>query len=74
MTPDEIQEEKRYRTQERLGILTQGAPATAAELEMAVRETDAFIQDLDRQELLERIVVGARAAKRDRELERRFGK
>lgn len=74
MTPDEINVEKRYRTQERLGILTQGAPATAAELEMAVRETDAFIEDLERQELLERAFTTARTTKRDRQLERRFGK
>jgi hypothetical protein len=75
MTAAEIQIERRYRATERLGILTQGERnASATELEIAAREGCAFELDLERQELLERVVVTARVAQRDRSLERRFKK
>ena len=75
MTTAEIQEEKRYRATERLGILTQGErPGNSSELEIATREGLSFELDLERQELLERVVLTARIADRDRHLKRRFGK
>ena len=75
MTPSEIQTEIEYRRIERLGILLDGRrEPTGVELVLARHEASAFVQDLERQDLLERVVVTARAAKRDRQLERRFSK
>ena len=75
MTPSEIQTEIEYRRIERLGILLDGRrEPTGVELVLARHEASAFVQDLERQDLLERVVVTARSHARDRSIERRFGK
>lgn len=75
MTAAEIQVELEYRRQERLGILLDGRrDPTPVELVLARHEASSFIQDLERQDLIERMVVTSRTAQRDRELKRRFGK
>ena len=75
MTAAEKQTERNYRISERIGIMRDdNLDPTPQQLRNARNEADAFIADLERQELLERVVVTARTARRDRQLERRFGK
>lgn len=75
MTAIEKQIERDYRISERIGIIRDDAlDPTPQQLRLAREETDAFMQDLERQELLERVVVTARTAQRARQLERRFKK
>ena len=75
MNPAEIQTERNYRITERLGLMRDDQlDPTPQQLRFAREETDAFMADLERQELLERVVVTARIAKRDQQLEKRFKK
>ena len=75
MTSPEKQIERNYRISERIGIMREDKlDPTPQQLRIARNEADAFIADLERQELLERVVVTARVAERDRQLERRFKK
>ena len=75
MTAAEKQTERNYRISERIGIMRDdNLDPTPQQLRNARNEADAFIADLERQELLERVVVTARVAERDRQLERRFKK
>jgi hypothetical protein len=64
MTAAELQTEIKYRRRD----------PTPVELVLARHEVSAFALDLERQELLERVVVTSRIAQRDRQLERRFKK
>ena len=75
MTATEKQAERNYRISERIGIVRDDAlDPTPQQLRAAREEADAFLDDLERQELLERVVVTARIARRDRQIERRFTK
>lgn len=75
MTPTEIQTEQLYRRSERLGILIQGErQPTDEEIEIVNREESAFLQDLERQELLERVFITSKIKNRDAALKKRFGK
>jgi hypothetical protein len=75
MTPAEKQSERNYRITERIDIMRDDSlDPTPQQLRLAREETDAFMLDLERHELLERVVVINRTAQRDRVLERRFGK
>ena len=75
MTQDELTIELEYRRQERLGILLDGRrDPTPVELVLARHEASSFIQDVVRQKLLDRIAEKARISRRDRQLEKRFGK
>ena len=75
MTPEEIKAEKRYRMEERVGILTDGRrEPTPEEFKTAWDEACAFEVDLEREALVERVFALSMAKKRDRQLERQFGK
>lgn len=75
MTVIEQQIERAYRISERIGIMREdNLDPTPQQLRIARESADAMMQDLERQELLERVVITARTSNRDRQLERRFGK
>ena len=74
MMPAEKQTERNYRISERIGIMRDDAlDPTPQQFRLAREEADEFLDDLERQALLERVVITARIARRDRQLERRFG-
>ena len=75
MTSAELAAEQLYRRSERLGILIQGErQPTDEEIEIVNREESAFLQDLERQELLERVFITSKIKNRDAALKKRFGK
>lgn len=75
MTPTELQSERAYRITERIGIMRDdNLDPTIQQRRIATAEADAFLADLERGELLERVFTTAKIHQRDRQLERRFGK
>jgi hypothetical protein len=46
LTPAEIRAEREYRIQERLGILCEDRAPTAAQLEIATREADEWVESV----------------------------
>lgn len=75
MTQSELNSEMQYRRTERLGILIESdRQPTDLEVEIVNREESAFLQDLERQELLERVFTQSKINNRDYALKKRFSK